>query len=102
MPVEDLLRLCDVLNPDNEPGRLTVISRMGHDKVERHLPPLVRALQREGRAVVWSCDPMHGNTVKSASGYKTRPVRARAGRGRAASSPSTRRRAPTPAASMSR
>ena len=73
MPVEDLLRLCDALNPDNEPGRLTVISRMGHDKVERHLPPLVRAIQREGRAVVWSCDPMHGNTVKSASGYKTRP-----------------------------
>ena len=73
MPVEDLLRLCDVLNPDNEPGRLTVISRMGHDKVERHLPPLVRALQREGRAVVWSCDPMHGNTIKSTSGYKTRP-----------------------------
>ena len=73
MPVEDLLRLCDVLNPDNEPGRLTVISRMGHDKVERHLPALVRALQREGRAVVWSCDPMHGNTIKSASGYKTRP-----------------------------
>ena len=73
MPVEDLLRLCDALNPENEPGRLTVISRMGHDKVERHLPALVRALQREGRAVVWSCDPMHGNTVKSSSGYKTRP-----------------------------
>ena len=73
MPVEDLLRLCDALNPDNEPGRLTVISRMGHDKVERHLPALVRALQREGRAVVWSCDPMHGNTVKSSTGYKTRP-----------------------------
>ena len=73
MPVEDLLRLCDALNPENEPGRLTVIARMGHDKVERHLPGLVRALQREGRAVVWSCDPMHGNTVKSSSGYKTRP-----------------------------
>jgi 3-deoxy-7-phosphoheptulonate synthase len=73
MPVEDLLRLCDALNPENEPGRLTVIARMGHDKVERHLPALVRALQREGRAVVWSCDPMHGNTVKSSSGYKTRP-----------------------------
>ena len=73
MPVDDLLRLCDALNPANEPGRLTVISRMGHDKVERHLPPLVRALQREGRAVVWACDPMHGNTIKSATGYKTRP-----------------------------
>ena len=73
MPVEDLLRLCDALNPENEPGRLTVIGRMGHDKVERHLPALVRALQREGRNVVWSCDPMHGNTIKSSSGYKTRP-----------------------------
>ena len=73
MPVDDLVRLCDALNPDNEPGRLTVISRMGHDKVERHLPALVRALQREGKAVVWSCDPMHGNTIKSSTGYKTRP-----------------------------
>lgn len=70
---EELLRLCDALNPQNEPGRLTVISRMGWDKVEKHLPALVRTLRREGRAVVWACDPMHGNTVKSASGYKTRP-----------------------------
>jgi 3-deoxy-7-phosphoheptulonate synthase len=73
MPVDDLLRLCDALNPQNEPGRLTVISRMGHDRVERHLPPLIRAVQREGRHVVWVCDPMHGNTIRSASGYKTRP-----------------------------
>ncbi len=73
MPVDDLLRLCDVLNPDNKPGRLTVIARMGHELVERQLPPLVRALHREGRAVVWTCDPMHGNTVKSSTGYKTRP-----------------------------
>ncbi len=73
MPVDDLLRLTDVLNPANEPGRLTVIARMGHELVERHLPPLVRALEREGRVVVWTCDPMHGNTVKSSSGYKTRP-----------------------------
>ena len=73
MPVEDVLRLCDVLNPQNEPGRLTVIARMGHDKVDRQLPPLVRALRREGRNVVWACDPMHGNTIKSTSGYKTRP-----------------------------
>jgi 3-deoxy-7-phosphoheptulonate synthase len=70
---EDLLRLCDVLNPANEPGRLTVITRMGHEQVERKLPPLVRALQCEGRKVVWTCDPMHGNTIKSSSGYKTRP-----------------------------
>jgi len=70
---DDLLRLCDVLSPDNEPGRLTLISRMGWDKIERHLPPLIRALRREGRNVVWACDAMHGNTVKSATGYKTRP-----------------------------
>jgi 3-deoxy-7-phosphoheptulonate synthase len=73
MTVEDLLRLGDALNPQNEPGRLTVISRMGHDKIEKHLPALVRALRREGREVVWTCDPMHGNTIKSSSGYKTRP-----------------------------
>ena len=70
---DDLLRLIDVLNPDNEPGRLTLICRFGADKVGDHLPPLVRAVKREGREVVWSCDPMHGNTIKSAIGYKTRP-----------------------------
>jgi 3-deoxy-7-phosphoheptulonate synthase len=69
---DELLRLCDVLNPKNEPGRLTVISRMGADKIERKLPPLVRALRREGRAVIWACDPMHGNTV-TRNGFKTRP-----------------------------
>ena len=68
-----LLRLLDILDPGNEPGRMTLIVRMGHDKVAAHLPALVRAVQREGRTVVWSCDPMHGNTIKSASGYKTRP-----------------------------
>jgi 3-deoxy-7-phosphoheptulonate synthase len=70
---DELSRLCDLLNPENEPGRLTLISRMGWDKIERHLPPLIRAMRREGREVVWACDPMHGNTVKSSSGYKTRP-----------------------------
>jgi 3-deoxy-7-phosphoheptulonate synthase len=70
---DGLIRLIDILNPENEPGRLTLISRMGHDKVEAMLPPLVRRVREEGRVVVWSCDPMHGNTVKSASGYKTRP-----------------------------
>ncbi|MFQ5783508.1 MAG: class II 3-deoxy-7-phosphoheptulonate synthase [Alphaproteobacteria bacterium] len=69
---DDLLRLIDVLNPSNEPGRLTIIARMGADKVETHLPPLVRAIKREGRPVVWACDPMHGNTIKSSTGYKTR------------------------------
>ncbi len=52
---------------------MTVICRMGHDKVERQLPALIRAVEREGRRVVWTCDPMHGNTVKSSTGYKTRP-----------------------------
>ncbi len=70
---DELLRLLDILNPDNRAGRIMVISRMGAERVERHLPPLVRAVRREGRNVVWSCDPMHGNTVKTASGYKTRP-----------------------------
>ena len=70
---DDLLRLIDILNPDNEPGRLTLIVRVGADKVAEQLPPLVRAVKHEGKVVVWSCDPMHGNTITSASGYKTRP-----------------------------
>ncbi|QMW24108.1 class II 3-deoxy-7-phosphoheptulonate synthase [Sandaracinobacteroides saxicola] len=70
---DDLLRMIDTLNPGNVPGRLTLITRFGHDKVEAHLPRLIRAVRREGRHVVWSCDPMHGNTVKAASGFKTRP-----------------------------
>jgi len=70
---DDLLRLIDALNPEDEPGRLTLISRMGADKVAAGLPPLVRAVRRGGRKVVWSCDPMHGNTIKSSSGFKTRP-----------------------------
>jgi len=68
-----LLRLLDTLNPGREPGRMTLISRFGHDKVETGLPALVRAVKREGHPVVWSCDPMHGNVIKAASGYKTRP-----------------------------
>ena len=67
-----LIRLIDLLNPETEPGRLTLISRMGADKVEDALPALVRKVKTEGRSVVWSCDPMHGNTVKASSGYKTR------------------------------
>lgn len=73
LSADGLLRLIDQLNPENEPGRLTLITRFGADKVFDHLPALVRAVKREGRVVVWSCDPMHGNTVKAASGYKTRP-----------------------------
>ncbi len=70
---DELIKLIDLLNPENEPGRLTLIARFGADKVDKHLPELIRAVKREGRVVVWSCDPMHGNTVKSTSGYKTRP-----------------------------
>jgi 3-deoxy-7-phosphoheptulonate synthase len=70
---DDLLRLIDTLNPTNIPGRLTLIARMGHERVEAKLPALLRAVKRHGAKVVWSCDPMHGNTIKSASGYKTRP-----------------------------
>ena len=69
---EDLLRLIDALNPKNEPGRLTVIVRMGPEVVETRLPLLIRAVEREGRKVVWCCDPMHANTVKTANGFKTR------------------------------
>jgi len=69
-----LLRLIDALNPENEPGRLTLITRMGADKVREKLPPLIRAVEREGRKVVWCCDPMHGNTMTSSTGYKTRAV----------------------------
>jgi len=71
---EELIKLIDILNPENDPGRLTLICRMGADKVQEHLPPLIRAVEREGRSVVWSCDPMHGNTITSSNGYKTRPV----------------------------
>jgi 3-deoxy-7-phosphoheptulonate synthase len=70
---DDLLRLIDALNPDNVPGRLTLIARMSAEDVEAKLPPLVRAVKRAGKMVVWSCDPMHGNTIKSSTGYKTRP-----------------------------
>ncbi|MBI1250963.1 MAG: 3-deoxy-7-phosphoheptulonate synthase class II [Alphaproteobacteria bacterium] len=73
LEADDLLRLIDALNPENEPGRLTLITRFGHDKAAAGLPKLVRAVVREGRQVVWSCDPMHGNTLTTASGYKTRP-----------------------------
>ncbi len=68
-----LLGLLDTLNPAREAGRITLISRFGHDKVEAGLPKLVRAVKREGHPVVWSCDPMHGNVVKADSGFKTRP-----------------------------
>ncbi len=71
---DDLLRLLDILNPQNLPGRITLIARMGAEKITEKLPPLVRAVKQAGRSVVWSSDPMHGNTTTASSGYKTRSV----------------------------
>jgi 3-deoxy-7-phosphoheptulonate synthase len=73
---EDLKVLMAKLNPENEAGRLTLIARFGAGKVGDHLPRLIRTVEAEGAKVVWSCDPMHGNTIKSPSGYKTRPFNA--------------------------
>ncbi len=73
LEADDLLRLIDVLNPRNEPGRLTLYGRFGHDKIEGRLPRLLEATRRDGRSVVWAIDPMHGNTLTAANGYKTRP-----------------------------
>ena len=70
---DDLKVLIDRLNPENEPGRLTLIARFGAGEVEKHLPRLIKVVRDMGANVVWSCDPMHGNTIKSASGFKTRP-----------------------------
>ena len=70
---DELIRIVDTLNPNNEAGRLTLYGRFGSDKVEAHLPPLMAATKREGRSVVWAIDPMHGNTLSAANGYKTRP-----------------------------
>ncbi len=69
---DDLIKLLDVLNPKNEAGKITLISRMGSGKVESLLPKLIEKVKAEGKNVIWSCDPMHGNTVKSSTGYKTR------------------------------
>jgi 3-deoxy-7-phosphoheptulonate synthase len=72
MKPDALLKLIDILNPEDEPGRLTLISRMGSAKIGELLPPLVAAVKKSGKKVIWSCDPMHGNTIKSPNGYKTR------------------------------
>jgi 3-deoxy-7-phosphoheptulonate synthase len=72
MQLDDMLRLIEVLDPHNEPGRLTLIARMGADKVAEKLPPLLRAVKRAGRSPVWLCDPMHGNTINTANNIKTR------------------------------
>ena len=73
MTADDLKLLTEKLNPENEPGRLTLIARFGAGKVGEHLPRLIRAVRESGANVLWTCDPMHGNTIKSATGYKTRP-----------------------------
>ncbi|MBH10818.1 MAG: 3-deoxy-7-phosphoheptulonate synthase class II [Candidatus Marinimicrobia bacterium] len=69
---EELIELLDILNPNDEGGRITLIARFGHDQVESYLPKLIRKIKSEGRTVIWSCDPMHGNTIKSSDGIKTR------------------------------
>jgi 3-deoxy-7-phosphoheptulonate synthase len=74
METDDLLRLIETLNPENAPGKLTLISRMGADKIMDKLPPMLEAVKASGYDVVWCSDPMHGNTVKASSGYKTRRV----------------------------
>ena len=74
MTTDDLMRLIDALDPEAEPGRLTLIGRFGADKIEAALPPLLRAVRREGRKLLWVTDPMHGNTIKTTTGYKTRPT----------------------------
>ena len=70
---DELIELINILNPTNEAGRITLISRFGADKVEEFLPKLIRPIKKEGLNVIWSCDPMHGNTIKATSGFKTRP-----------------------------
>jgi 3-deoxy-7-phosphoheptulonate synthase len=72
MSPEWLLELLEILDPESEPGRITLIHRMGHDKVAENLPLLIEAVQRAGRVVLWCCDPMHGNTEKTSTGHKTR------------------------------
>ena len=70
---EELIKLCNILNPKNEKGRITLITRFGHNNVKKFLPKLIRSIKKEKLNVIWSCDPMHGNTIKSTTGYKTRP-----------------------------
>jgi 3-deoxy-7-phosphoheptulonate synthase len=73
LKAEDLINLCNRINPKNEKGKITLISRFGHANVGKFLPKLIRAIKKEGINVIWSCDPMHGNTIKSTTGFKTRP-----------------------------
>ncbi|WP_334093719.1 3-deoxy-7-phosphoheptulonate synthase, partial [Helicobacter typhlonius] len=68
----DIMGICDALNPNNISGRLNLIVRMGADKIKQNFPKLLESINQEGREIVWSCDPMHGNTIKANNGYKTR------------------------------
>jgi 3-deoxy-7-phosphoheptulonate synthase len=70
---DELINLCNILNPQNDPGKITLISRFGANNVENYLPKLIKAIKKEDLKVIWSCDPMHGNTIKAATGLKTRP-----------------------------
>ena len=70
---DELIQLCKILNPENEPGRLTLITRFGSELISDHLPKIIKSVKNAKLRVVWSCDPMHGNTIKSSNGYKTRP-----------------------------
>ena len=70
---DELIQLCKILNPENEPGRLTLITRFGSELISHHLPKIINSVKNAKLRVVWSCDPMHGNTIKSSNGYKTRP-----------------------------
>jgi 3-deoxy-7-phosphoheptulonate synthase len=69
---KELIQLLEILNPDNIPGRITLISRMGKDNITQILPPLVKAVKQSGFKVIWTCDPMHGNTIKTSNNFKTR------------------------------
>ena len=70
---DEIAKICELINPDNEKGKITLISRFGYDKVDKFLPKLIRGIKKEGLNVIWSCDPMHGNTLVSSTGFKTRP-----------------------------
>ncbi|PPR45984.1 MAG: Phospho-2-dehydro-3-deoxyheptonate aldolase [Alphaproteobacteria bacterium MarineAlpha5_Bin6] len=73
--VEELIKIIDVINPNNKAGRITLICRMGADNISTKLPTIVANIKKEGKKVVWACDPMHGNTIKAKTGYKTRPLK---------------------------
>jgi 3-deoxy-D-arabino-heptulosonate 7-phosphate (DAHP) synthase class II len=73
MDPDELVKVINILNPQNKPGRLTIIVRMGAEKLRAKLPGLIRAVRKNGLIVTWVSDPMHGNTIKVPSGYKTRP-----------------------------